>query len=164
MINFNYNSYKTNRFSAIIDAITYYSLGVLVDDPQDKYSGYKNDAQDLAVWLGETDAETRNDDPFRKKTLDSRLPAAFADYPELKRGWVYGWNERVEREEREEEYADMHRRYPDVEEMHTVYCPYGHNQVDTTAGFMECAACGSYMLPHSEEQYYNNLRRVGAGE
>ena len=164
MINVNFNINDSNRLSAIIEAITRYSLGELVDDPQNKYSGYVSEAHDFAEWLGDEDAKTRKDDPLNPKTLDDCLPAAFADkyYPELRRSWLFGWNERVEREEREEEYAEMHRRYPDVEEGHTVFCPHGHNQIETTGGFEECAACGSYMLPHSEEQYYNNLRRVGA--
>lgn len=117
------------------------------DALDDLSDGLYWDAMALANELGEKDAAALFEDPL----LDLRIP--FSD-PDLAAQYLHA--KRFKQEE-----LDIEAVWPSNPAGHTLYCPRGCNQVHTTAGHDECAACGAVMTPENEESYHDGLIAAG---
>jgi hypothetical protein len=75
--------------------------------------------------------------------------------------WKSGYGEAEDQRDFEERCADFKLQYPDSTVSRTLFCPSGHNQIETKSGYEECGACGAVMTENSEESYYDSLIACG---
>ncbi|MBU2768297.1 hypothetical protein HAP94_19505 [Acidithiobacillus ferrivorans] len=95
-------------------------------------------------------------DSFTTKiTMPHYFPSILAEE------WKSGYGDAEDQHDFEERCAEFKLQYPDSPVSRTLYCPSGHNQVDTKSGYEECGACGAVMTEDSEESYYDSLIACG---